>query len=133
MIYTFYLISHPDYPELIYIGSTCNFKERKRAHKSHCYNEKSNQYNKKLYQFIRTNEILFDELVFEVLDEFECENRETARKFEQIYIDQFEINLNEIRAYTDIKEWRKRYKELNKEIIKDKSKKYKKEYYENNK
>ena len=31
--YTFYKISHPNYPELVYIGSTTDYPARKQNHK----------------------------------------------------------------------------------------------------
>ena len=34
-----YKIQHNEKPELLYIGSTTNFKIRKNRHKSNCYNE----------------------------------------------------------------------------------------------
>jgi len=37
----------------IYIGSTCNFKNRKASHKSHCNNPNDKEYNYHVYQFIR--------------------------------------------------------------------------------
>ena len=39
----------------IYIGSTTNFKNRKRSHKSDCNNKKSKIYNLRVYQYIRSN------------------------------------------------------------------------------
>ena len=52
--YTFYRITHPDYPELVYIGSTKNYTTEKDGITSPvCYNENRNEYNKLLYQFIR--------------------------------------------------------------------------------
>jgi hypothetical protein len=61
------------------------------------------------------------------LDEFECESKETARKFEQLFIDQFPDNLNTNRAYTELKKqeyFKNRYEE-NKKIIAEQQKIYK--------
>ena len=57
MQYTFYRITHPEYQELNYIGSTINFNKRKQNHKSDCYNEKNKNFNKLLYKFISENNI----------------------------------------------------------------------------
>jgi len=40
---------------LIYIGSTFNFKQRVIQHKSRCTNEKSKSHNLKIYKTIRMN------------------------------------------------------------------------------
>lgn len=94
MLYIYYLISHKYFPELIYIGSTKNLGKRKNQHKSVCYKENARHYHIPLYQFIRENHVNYDELNFEILDEIECDDRKTATKFEQIFIDQFNIKLN---------------------------------------
>ena len=39
----------------IYVGSTVDFGNRKRQHKSVCDNESSNRYNLQVYKFIRAN------------------------------------------------------------------------------
>ena len=40
--------------EILYIGSTTNMRVRKNDHKSTCFNENANGYNKTLYQTIRS-------------------------------------------------------------------------------
>jgi len=44
-----------DYPELVYVGLTTNFTNRKRHHKCNCHNEKGKAYNLKVYINIRDN------------------------------------------------------------------------------
>jgi hypothetical protein len=39
----------------IYIGSSTNFKERRKGHKKRCNNEKQKSYNIYVYKFIRDN------------------------------------------------------------------------------
>jgi hypothetical protein len=131
MLYVFYLISHKLFPELIYVGSTNNLYKRKNNHKSSCFNQNSNNYNTLLYQFIRNNNINFDELQFEILDEFECDARGTATQFEQLFIDQFSMKLNMKDAYTTKKdkEYMDDYRKKNKEHKRETDKRY----YENNK
>ena len=71
MIYTFYLIYHKYYGNL-YVGSTTNLQQRKYEHKSNCFNEKSKtKYDLKLYKFIRENNILWNDLEFQILMEAE--------------------------------------------------------------
>ena len=50
-----YKIQNVDNPELLYIGSTSNFTQRKHQHKSNCRNDNGKEYNLKLYQTIREN------------------------------------------------------------------------------
>ena len=38
-----------------YVGNTRNFTKRKTAHKSNCNNEKSDNHNLKIYQYMRAN------------------------------------------------------------------------------
>ena len=46
--------------EGLYVGSTCNYNNRKYNHKSTMNNEKSKGYNYKLYQTIRENDGAWD-------------------------------------------------------------------------
>ena len=48
-----YTIQHKTIPELLYVGSTTNFKTRTNVHKSNCTNPKSNLYNQQLYTVMR--------------------------------------------------------------------------------
>ena len=53
--------------DLIYIGSTTNFRARKAVHKNICNNENDKDYNKKKYQYIRNNGG-FENQDFEILE-----------------------------------------------------------------
>jgi len=140
MKYTFYLISHKDFPELVYIGSTKDLKQRIWYHKCTCFLENDRHYNKKLYKFIRENSIVWNEIIFEVLDEIEFDTRDESLQWEQLLIDQYEPNLNSMPAWVSPieqkekrKENRKEWRELNREYIKDYAKKYSEEKYKLNK
>ena len=50
-----YKIEHIEDETLIYVGHTTNFKQRKAQHKKCCNNEKSKEFNFKLYAMIREN------------------------------------------------------------------------------
>jgi len=50
-----YKIEHIDNDNLVYVGHTTNFTNRKYQHKSNCKNETSKEYNHKVYQMIREN------------------------------------------------------------------------------
>jgi hypothetical protein len=118
--------------EMVYIGSTCDLRERVINHKSVCFSSTNKRYNKQLYKYIRDKGINFDDIEVEVLEDVENlfltdrENEIQARKREQYYIDiQDEITggniLNDIRAYITVEE-RKEYMT-----------EYQAEWYQNNK
>jgi NADH pyrophosphatase NudC (nudix superfamily) len=133
--------------EMIYIGSTYELKKRVGEHKSNCFNSNNREYNKSLYKYIRDNNIDFDDIEIEVLEDVENlfltnqENEIQARKREQYYInDQDEITgeniLNDHRAYITeeqnkerIKEYNAQYRQNNKERIKESNA----QYYQQNK
>ena len=148
--YTFYKISHKNYPELIYIGSTKNYYFRKHNHKRMCYNEDVAGHNTPLYQFIRNNNIIFEELEWTILSKLIYENRESAYKWERFLIESFdtiENGLNCVLPYTTPEEldtYRKEYRITNKEKIANRKKEYQlanreylkeylKDYYQQNK
>lgn len=128
-----------------YIGSTTNFKQRKREHKSRCYNEKIKLFNSLKYQFIRDNGGWNNWSMIE-LEKYSCnDKREAEKREEEIRIDRkaklnmrkafsSEINKEYIKKYYEehkehYKELSKKYREENKEDIKE----YNKNYYEENK
>jgi len=122
-----------------YIGHTTNIIQRRYDHKSNCNNEKSKQYNLKVYQFIRNNGG-FENWEIIKIEDYPCENKLEALKRENYLVKELKSSLNsDIPGRTD-----KEYREDNKEIIAEKKKEYrennkekiaekKKEYSENNK
>jgi len=141
-----------------YIGSTINFKNRKKNHKSDCYNEKCKSFNYKVYKFIRDNGGT-DNFYFDILKNVNCNNKQELHKLEGEYIKLYTPSLNSQAAHTlyyvNRKEYDKKYyidnkdyilkvhnkwKKNNKDKIKEhnkeynkKNKEYRKEYYEKNK
>ena len=106
-----------------YIGSTKKFHNRQIEHKTRCKSEKSREYNKKLYKYIRDNGG-FDEWTFEILEKGEYENKKLLYDRERFFIEQNKPSLNcEIPNRTP-----KEHYQDNKEIISKKKKKY----YQNN-
>lgn len=80
----------------LYVGSTCDFKDRKRQHKSSIYNENSHNYNYKLYKNIRAND---GEYLIELYKPFSCENVIELRQEEDRIMIELDANLNMVRAY----------------------------------
>ena len=139
MNYTFYKIGHPEYPELIYIGSTKNYQERKMGHKDRCYNENDSGYNVPLYQFIRNNNIIFEELYFEIICSGYFKTEVQAHKYERYWVESYDTyknGLNERLPYRSPKEKIEQSKQCSKqrrEQNRDQIKEQKKQYYEQNK
>ena len=144
-----YKIQHKSKDELLYVGSTTHFGNRKVQHKSKCYNTNNKIYNNKLYTTIRQNGG-WDAFNMVIIKEFPCNNKQEALTEEDRVMRQMLSSLNMLRAYVskedalerDRKSKQKNY-EQNKEIIKakvkeyckknvDKIKEYKKEYREKN-
>jgi hypothetical protein len=107
----------------IYIGSTTDFKARKKHHKSNCNNEKCKIYNLKVYQYIRDNGG-WDNWSMIMIEEYSCNSKLEAEKRERYYIEELKSTLN----YNIPTQTKKEYYENNQ----DKLKEYKKEYYKNN-
>ena len=82
----------------IYIGSTHDEIEREKNHKDVCNNENCEKYNYKVYQFIRANGG-WDNWIFEVIQEFPCENKIQLVEREQYHYDLLNPALNTHRPY----------------------------------
>jgi len=132
MISYIYLWSCIDSPDLSYVGSTWNMVQRKSEHK--CYS-KTSEY--KTYIIVRENGG-YDNFIFEVLEEYECNNENEKCMREQHWIDTLNPSMNSYRAYSteeqkkehdkvyyqQHKEERKQWYQENKEHKKEKTKKY---------
>ena len=121
----------------IYIGSTCNLRNRICIHNCDCYKETNKKYNYQVYKYIRSNGD-FENFEFIILEECEVEK---LKRLEQSYIDVYKPTLNMCNANGLDKERYKQYqkqyqKEYNKkyqQIHKEEIKKYKKEYQQKQK
>ena len=78
-----------------YVGHTTNFVQRKHAHKQSCNNEKTPNYNCKLYEVIRNNGG-WSNWKMEIINFFDCKDHYEARKKEQEYFVLLNANLNSI-------------------------------------
>tara|TARA_R110002096_G_scaffold158226_2_gene323526 strand:+ start:933 stop:1559 length:627 start_codon:yes stop_codon:yes gene_type:complete len=133
-----------------YIGSTTNIVKRKICHKSSCNNIKSKKYNLKVYKIIRENGG-YDNWNFEILETIPCNKYNELIKYEKLYYEKYNSNLNTRYPGRTDKEYHNFYKnkikewcENNKQKISQKNKKYreknkqkisqqKKEHYKKNK
>ena len=74
----------------IYIGSTHDENKREQEHKSNWNNENYKGYNLKVYIFIRDNGG-YDNWIFEVIEEFPCENKIELVIRERYHFDLFKV------------------------------------------
>jgi len=129
-----YKIQHKEKDELLYVGSTTHFGNRKTQHKSRCYSPNGRGYNLKLYQTIRDNGG-WDCFNMVVIKEFPCKNKQEALTEEDRIIREWRSSLNMRKAYETPEERQKRIKEYiekNRDKIVEYKKEYDKEYYEQN-
>ena len=118
--------------DLVYVGHTTNFRQRKWCHKTSCCNtsEKNSKYNRKVYVMIRANGG-WDKWQMIQIEVYPCQNKREAEKRERELMEEFNANLNMIKSFCtkednfkrdSVKE--KEYREKNKNILLPKRKKY---------
>ena len=147
MIFIIYKILLELNCDFVYVGSTSNLNKRIKDHKQNCVNESCRAYTYDLYKNIRLFGG-FEKCNFEIIENYDCENRKEALIREQYWINELKANLNTIMAFNpksknervkdisnteEAKEKRKEYLLQNKDRFKERDKKNKKEYYEKNK
>ena len=116
--------------EGLYVGSTCNFVNRKRNHKSTINNEANISYNNKLYATIRENGGAWD---MQPHSQFPCNSKMEMNIEEERIRIELKADLNMYSCYgfdtEKIAQYQKEYRLKNK----DKLSEYIKEYYLKNK
>jgi hypothetical protein len=129
-----YKIAHK-YSPYVYIGSTTNFNRRKQEHKSICLNEKSKNYNLKVYQTIRELGG-WDNFEMVLVAKCPCDDKKELHAKEFEYQQLFDVNMNVNDAVKDnekrkiyMRKYMLKYYENKKEEILQNKKKY----YENKK
>ena len=118
-----YKIQHKTIDELIYIGSTTNFNQRKYKHKYDCNNEKHKSYNTKIYVMIRENGgwEAFDMVL---VKKYSCNDYLEAHAEEERIRRELNANMNSIRCFRTEEEYKeynkiqaKQYRETHKEKV----------------
>ena len=129
MKYIFYSIKSIDNDEIIYVGTTTNYKKRMIQHKSRSKNENDKEYNKPLYIYIR-EQGGFNNFEFDIIEEVECDNKNEALVIENKYIEQYNCKCNKHKpgAY-HIAGGKKEYDKLYQQANKQKKSEYDKQYY----
>ena len=125
--YIFYkIVCITDDIDLCYVGSTANWKERQREHKSRCNNENDKSYNNKKYQIIRANGGWENFKMIQLGTREQLTKRE-AEQIEEQYRQELKANMNMRKSYIteqEIKERRNLYNQ--REDVKQKQKDYEK-------
>lgn len=120
-----------------YIGHTINFSNRKKQHINNTSNENDNKhYHLKHYDVIRQNGG-WNEWEMVEIEKFNGKTKLEARIREQELIDEYQANLNSLKAYISEdhrkklkKQITEKYREENKELIKKQTKIYKEDHKE---
>ena len=105
-----YKIQNKELDELLYVGHTTHFLNRKVQHKRNCYNPNAKSYNLKLYTTIRDNGG-WDAFNMVVIKEFPCKNKQEALTEEDRVMRQTKSSLNMYRAYLTPDEKQERNRE----------------------
>jgi len=126
-----YHIRHMESKEVVYVGSTTKFPQRKARHKYDCNHEEAIQFAYPIYCHIRNNGG-YD--CFEVIPikSLKLENKTQLLIAEQVEIDRHRTLVNRQKAYITIEE-RKEHDKQYREEHKEEFKKYLKQYYQKNK
>lgn len=99
-MYKYFIYSINFNNEILYIGSTNNFSQRKHKHKKNTTNKRGKLYWLKLYLYIRENGGI-DKFIFEILEKGEIENKIEIRKIEQTFLDKHKPLLNTKNSYKE--------------------------------
>ena len=97
----------------IYVGSTTNFDQRKKQHKSSCCRITSERYHHQLYKCIR-NFGGWQNWSMIIVEKYPCEDSYNARKIERFYYEELNANLNMVRPLCTEEESKQDAKKTNK-------------------
>jgi hypothetical protein len=129
------LVCNDTYITENYIGSCCDYDERKRNHKSDCNNINGKKYNIYKYKFIRENGG-FENWSMIIIKQFPCNSKSELVCEETVQMDLLGGELNTIRPFVTDEERQERNKEYIKEYNeknKEERNEYNKQYREKNK
>jgi len=130
-----YHIRDMESKEVVYVGSTTNFSQRKAAHKYDCNHEEAIQFTYPIYCHIRNNGG-YDCFEIIPIKSLKLENKTQLLISEQEEIDKHRTLVNRQKAYITIKERKEHVKQYNKKMYEnnpEKFKKYREEHKEEQK
>ena len=112
----------------VYVGSTIDFRSRKKGHKGNLYNENLKDYNYKLYKTIRANECEWD---MQPYSKYPCNSKLELTIEEERVRQLLKADMNSQSCGTGCstkKEYMKQYHEENKNEFNEKQKQYYEEH-----
>ena len=121
--------------DLCYVGSTANWKERLRNHRSICNNENNKSYNSNIYKTIRENGGWYNFKMIQIGTREQL-NKRQAEQIEEEYRVELKANMNSKKCYLTEEQKQEQLKETNqqyRENNRDKINQQKREYYQTNK
>jgi predicted GIY-YIG superfamily endonuclease len=98
--FVIYKIYQTEFPDILYIGSTTNFSNRKSSHKKNCNNRVSKKYHYPIYQYIR-NCGGFEQFKIEIVEKFPCKTKNEGLLKEKELIKFYNAKLNTIKPIKD--------------------------------
>lgn len=106
-----------------YVGHTTNWRQRKSHHRQSVHLINSNAYNTKKSTFIREHGG-FDNWSMVEIEKYPCKDKQEAGARERCWFELLGAKLNTYVPTRSKKEYRKMYKEINKEYLQEQNKKY---------
>jgi len=116
-----YKIEHNDDDNLVYVGHTTCWDKRKCKHKNACNNEKDKKHNYKLYQMMRENGG-WDMFRMIEVEKYSCNDKREAEKRENEVMKELKATMNMKPSYVSEEEKKdkdKKYYEKNQKRIQD--------------
>ena len=114
---------------IYYVGSSKNFENRIKQHKSDYKNENSEKYNKPLYNFLRDNGDWTNEWTMTIIQSYpDCKSRRELLEYEREHYEILKPVFNKCRPIVldgEQSEIRKQYRLENAKKIKESNKQYK--------
>jgi len=99
-----YKIYQKEIPDMLYIGSTTNFSQRKSSHKKNCNNKVSKKYKYALYKYIRVCGG-WDKFTIEIVEKYPCKTKVEGLLREKELIDIHNAKLNTIKPISVINDF----------------------------
>ena len=110
----------------LYVGNTTNFEQRKKSHKTRCYNQFSDKYHYEVYETIRKYGG-WENWSMVIIEKVPCVDSYEARRVERFHYEQLKANLNMIKPLCTVEERKQNDKERKQtEQYKESQKIYKK-------
>jgi len=99
--FVIYKIYQEEVPDMIYIGSTTNFSQRKSNHKKYCNCKTSRKYRYPLYRYIRACGG-WEKFKMIIIENYPCKTKEDGLTKEKQLIEFYGAKLNTIKPIKNV-------------------------------